>query len=336
MTPRVVCAKVSSKPTRSAWSRDVGEDTATGVTYSRRSYYYDREFSDSIVRPTDDIETFPAERVSRRRGYRHVDEGTVVAVESVKPAASVGRHEDPFTRGRVLQSAGGDDGENQRDETRDCAPSTSRLLSRLQSRVPVPDTRAQAQADLEPRSGIAGVDMQAIARGVVLAADVFVRMAEVYQRLRDDDASENEGGEDSDDELFGLELDPYHLEAGPPHRSRSVSRASPRRTPRGNKDTAAAAAIDTSDETQGRTSSDHTIATRTLPPLSAVKRVCYYLIATAILGIAASFGIAMWWALGQGDASTGFTIAGYVIAVDALVAAIVGVVHRPGCRCWKT
>ncbi|KAI1295103.1 hypothetical protein F5Y03DRAFT_410666 [Xylaria venustula] len=314
MTPRVVCTKVSSTSARSAWSRD---------------------FSDSIVRPTDDFKIFPAERfaaVSRRHGYHH-GEGTVVAVEGVKPAAPVGRYGDPFTRGRILQSAGDIDDENQRDERRVCAPARSQS----QSYVPVPVIRAQAQADLEPEPGISGVDVQAIARGIVFAADVFVRMAEVYQRLRDDEASENEGGEDGDDDDdLGLELDPYHLEAGPPRRCRSVPRASPKRKSRGNKLTATvAAAIGTPDETQGRTGSDYAIAMRTLSPLSAAKRVCYYLIATAILGIAASFGIAMWWALSQGDASTGFTMAGYVIAVDALVAAIVGVVHGPGCRCWK-
>ncbi|KAI0799510.1 hypothetical protein GGR55DRAFT_476866 [Xylaria sp. FL0064] len=312
MSPKVDSSKVS---TVSAWSRDVRPNTS-GVTYSRRSYYYDREFSDSIVRPTD------SDLTSSSDGFTWKSDATHSVVRRIEVKASSAstsrlsplsrRVEDPFTRGRVLQSASGGDDENGIE---------------LQARVPV------AAADSESGLNIAGLDVQTIARGIVFAADVFVHMAEAYQRIRDDDeASESD-----------VDTDPCHLEAGPPRRSRRASRALPKRDPRGRFTSSrhtlatAVAAVGASDGTQGCTSNTQTTATRALPapPLSAVKRVCYYLIATAVFGIAASFGMAVWWALSQRDASAGFTIGGYIIAVDALLVAIVGVVHRPGCRCWK-
>ncbi|KAI1347217.1 hypothetical protein F5Y01DRAFT_295774 [Xylaria sp. FL0043] len=311
MSPKVDRSKASAV---SAWSRDVRPNTA-GVTYSRRSYYYDREFSDSIVRPTDpDLPS--SESLVRQRNAiqsRRGGAGRPVKFPFFSASRLSGQVEDPFTRGRVLQSASGAGDEENGIE--------------LQARVPV------AAADEETGLNIAGLDVQAIARGIVFAADVFVRVAEAYQRVRDDDqASESD-----------VDTDPCHLEDGPPRRSRRASRALPERDPRGRFTSpqlalaTAAAAIDASDETQGRSRSTHTTATRALPapPLSAAKRVCYYLIATAVFGIAASFAIAVWWAVSQGDASAGFTIGGYIIAVDALLVAIVGVVHRPGCRCWK-
>ncbi|KAI1422787.1 hypothetical protein F5Y12DRAFT_596202 [Xylaria sp. FL1777] len=334
MSPKVD-SKVSV-PTRSAWSRDVGPNTS-GVTYSRRSYYYDREFSDSIVRPTDDFESFPASgAILRRGGTRGADGGRHVGIEI--------KVEDPFTRSRILQSAGGDDDESDDDEFPRVLESQSRAFAGAQLNVPAPSPAATTP---DPGLTIAGLNLQDIGQGIVIAADIFVRLSEAYQRIRDREASGYEGAEDDeddDDELFGLDIDPCHLEAGPPRRPRRLSRSSPsparKNTPR--RPRGGAAASGASDGTQGHTDSysgDATVnATRTrslLPPLSAAKRVCYYLIATAILGIAASFGIAVWWALSRGDASAGFTIGGYVIAVDALVVAIAGIVHRPGCRCWK-
>ncbi|KAI0433235.1 hypothetical protein F5Y09DRAFT_299413 [Xylaria sp. FL1042] len=351
MSPKIESSTVSSVTARPAWSRDVGPNTS-GVTYSRRSYYYDREFSDSIVRPTD--EYFPSsDGLARQRNVIqscHGGGGSHVAVKVsststsasanasawIRPGASISlrsrRIDDPFTRGRVLQSASdADDG-----------------IELLQSNPPdgaQPETPVvvSAATGSNPGLNIAGLDVQTIARGIVFAADVFVRMAEVYQRLREDE--EEEEASESD-----VDTDPYHLEAGPPRQCRrAASGAPPERNPRVRftsprralaKSTAAAAAaaISTSNETQGRpSSSSHATSMRMLPapPLSAAKRVCYYLIATAVLGVVMSFTIAVWWALSQGDAAAGFTIGGYVIAVDALIVGIVGVVHKPGCRCWK-
>ncbi|KAI1272634.1 hypothetical protein F5Y07DRAFT_379375 [Xylaria sp. FL0933] len=313
MSPKVDSSKVSAV---SAWSRDA-RPNASGVTYSRRSYYYDREFSDTIVRPASPDYLLGSDGLASNSDATHSVVRSGRQVESRVSSAGASRLsrrvEDPFTRGRVLQSASGGGDEESGIE--------------LQSRVPV------AAADSESGLNIAGLDVQVIARGIVFAADVFVRVAEAYQRVRDDDqASESD-----------VDTDPCHLEAGPPRRSRRASRALPKRDSRGRFTSSrhalasAATEIGASDETQGRSRSTHTSATRTLPapPLSAAKRVCYYLIATAVFGIAASFAIAVWWAVSQGDASAGFTIGGYIIAVDALLVAIVGVVHRPGCRCWK-
>ncbi|KAI8955914.1 hypothetical protein F4801DRAFT_181975 [Xylaria longipes] len=347
--------------TRTAWSRDVRPNTS-GVTYSRRSYYYDREFSDSIVRPTDSFESFPsgcsiATRYQERgSGFNEEYENISVAPSKLfqnarrtpkrryddipaRPLESSGwRFEDPFQRGRVLQTASADDrADDGVYALQDCAPPK-----------PAQEPAAAAATDAEPGLTFAGLDLQTIAQGVVVAADILVRITEAYQRIRDGDghdgSSEDEG---ADDEFFGLNLDPYHLEAGPPRRLRSLSKIPPRRTTPAPKTTtrrplvaiaSTTGVASTTDRTRGDASGQSSNATATrsiLPPLPAGKRVCYYLIATVVFGVLASFGLALWWTQSQGDASAGFTIGGYVIAVDALIVAIVGVVHRPGCRCWK-
>ncbi|KAI0539339.1 hypothetical protein GGR58DRAFT_464694 [Xylaria digitata] len=344
MSPKVDSR--ASEPARSAWSRDVRPNTS-GVTYSRRSYFYEREFSDSIVRPTDNnsldatLFSLPHESV----GYRSKKESHSERKSAQRSANGrfIPRKEfvDPFTRGRVLQSAGDDDDDD--DQSSSCSGSYE-----LQGRVPI-GLRAQARvtatpADSEPRSAIAGLDVQALAQGIVFAAGVLVRITETYRRIRDIEENNREGENEGADGFLGLDLDPYHLEAGPPRRSRPTSprqslparKTTPRRALHANTSTVLAV---TSEGTQGHTG-DVGIATPTqtkalLPPPPASKRVCYYLIAAVIFGIAASFGIAVWWAQSQRDVSAGFTIGGYIIAVDALVVAIFSGVHMPGCRCWK-
>ncbi|KAI0194696.1 hypothetical protein EV127DRAFT_508962 [Xylaria flabelliformis] len=358
--------------TRTAWSRDVRPNT--GVTYSRRSYYYDREFSDSIVRPTDRSEGSLSGRSTatryREQGlglneeYDHTFSPPVGARNGsflraginskrqyedtiTRPRESSGWFEDAFQRGRVLQSASTDDDDDDDDEgvyaLQDCSPpKPAQALSGIHSQVPT----VAVPPESEPGLAVAGLDLQTIAQGIVVAADVLVRITEAYQRIRDSDGYGGGGSSNddaADDEFFGLNLDPYHLEAGPPRQLRSLSRIPPLRTLSARKTVAQRAQVATSSATRTTspredTSCQSTNATTTksiLPPLPAGKRVCYYLIATVIFGVLASFGLALWWAQSQADVSAGFTIGGYVIAVDALVVAVVGVVHRPGCRCWK-
>ncbi|KAI0454470.1 hypothetical protein F5B21DRAFT_238354 [Xylaria acuta] len=335
--------------TRTAWSRDVRPNTP-GVTYSRRSYYYDREFSDSIVRPTDGFESSLSGRSTATRcqeqasGLKEeynnalippiVVQGNLFQSTgrlSKRPRESSDwRFEDPFQRGRVLQSATAGDHGNE-----DWA----------QSQVPA---AAIPTEQSEPRLTIARLDLQTLARTVVVAADIIELITDVYQRIRDSDGRGGDGEDEGadDDEFFGLNPDPYHLEAGPPRRLRPLSRIPPRRTLPARKTvaqvgtaSATTRAASAMDRTQGNNSCQSSNATATmssLPPLPAGKRICYYLIATVAFGVLASFGLALWWAQSQGDVSAGFTIGGYVIAVDALVVAVVGVVHRSGCRCWKT
>ncbi|KAJ2969002.1 hypothetical protein NUW58_g10093 [Xylaria curta] len=70
-----------------------------------------------------------------------------------------------------------------------------------------------------------------------------------------------------------------------------------------------------------------------LTPLSA-RKVCYYLIAGLVLGVAVSFAIALWWAQSHGDISAAFTIGSYFVAVDALFLAVFTAIHVPKCQCW--
>ncbi|KAI0198263.1 hypothetical protein F4808DRAFT_262980 [Astrocystis sublimbata] len=65
------------------------------------------------------------------------------------------------------------------------------------------------------------------------------------------------------------------------------------------------------------------------------KRACYYLLSGLVIGIVASFVLALWWARTQGDISAGFTLGSYIVALDALVVAAAGIFHVPSCRCWK-
>ncbi|KAI0549518.1 hypothetical protein F4679DRAFT_264161 [Xylaria curta] len=382
--------------TRTAWSRDVKPNTS-GVTYSRRSYYYDREFSDSIVRPTDRFEgslsgglneeydhtQFPSagelHYLSLRGISKRQNEDTITrSCES-----SDWQFEDPFQSGRVLQSASaGRISKQQYEDTftrppksvrrqspfdrsciLECAsataaddddgvhalqdgspPESAQALSGAHSQVPTVTVPTAS----DPELTVAGLDLQTIAQGIVVAADVLVRITEAYQRIRDSDGYGGANDDDAtDDEIFGLNPDPYHLEAGPPRQLRSLSRVPPPRNLPARKIVAQRTQVATSfttraaspmNGTQGNTGCQTNNATTTrsiLPPLPAGQRVCYYLIATVFFGVLASFGLALWWAQSRRDVSAGFTIGGYVIAVDALVVAVVGVVHRPGCRCWK-
>ncbi|KAI1128217.1 hypothetical protein F5Y10DRAFT_241118 [Nemania abortiva] len=323
--------KVDSKASvaaRSAWSRDV-RPNASGVTYVRRSYYYDREFSDSIIPPTNDFEQFPPEgwTVTRRSGVRRMQSRGRSAAE-LRVVESDKHVVDPFTRGRVLQSAGNDDEYESVFELESYNPVKSAQTP--SSHASAAAAAASAPADSEHGTTIAGLDVQAIAQGIVVAADILVRITEAYQRLRDSEGN----GEGGDDEFLGLDLDPYHLEAGPPRRKLPARKTTPGRSLIGS-----TASVTSMDEAQGHASSQNNNATtaqegQLLPPLPAIRKICYYLIATVIFGVVASLGIALWWAQVQGDVSDGFTIGGYIIAVDALAVAVVSLVHRPRCRCW--
>ncbi|KAI0097871.1 hypothetical protein GGR51DRAFT_540015 [Nemania sp. FL0031] len=168
--------------------------------------------------------------------------------------------------------------------------------------------------------------------------DLLVRATEAYQRIRDSEGNGEGGEEDGDGGFLGLDLDPYHLEAGPPRRILSARKTTPRRSPVTATSTTASVTSHMNG-VQGHASGQINDATtlqtgKLLAPLPAIKRVCYYLIGIVIFGVIASFGVALWWAQVQGDVSDGFTIGGYIIAVDALVVAVVSLVHRPTCRCW--
>ncbi|KAH8157831.1 hypothetical protein CIB48_g10417 [Xylaria polymorpha] len=326
--------------TRSVWSRDI-RPNASGVTYSRRSYYYDREFSDSIVRPTDSFESSLSrsstataqskffQTAGRHSKRQHEDIPT-------RPCASSDwRSEDPFQRGRVLQcaSAGNHDDDGVHELQNCIPPMPAQALSGVQSQAPI----AAVPTEPEPRWTIFGLDKRTLAQGFVVGMDIAIYINDIF---RDSDGHEGSSEDDGADEFFGLNLDPYHLEAGPPRRLRPLSKVPPRRTLAARKTTTQSGLVASRvmDGAQGNSGgqSRNTTATRSLlPPLPASKRVCYYLIATVVFGVLASFGLALWWAQSQGDVSAGFTIGGYVIAVDALVVAVVSVVHKQGCRCWK-
>ncbi|KAI0875371.1 hypothetical protein GGS24DRAFT_455450 [Hypoxylon argillaceum] len=317
----------ASAPAR-AWSRDVRPDSA-GVTYSRRSYYYDREFSDSIVPPTD---TFERASPDGRRAVPLRIVGPLLwsPPPQYEVAESAGRYRDPFAVGRVLQSASG--GSNDEYELQDRGPvKAPRVPLGVQPQAS-PAADSSTPVDAERRLTIAGLDVRTIAQGIVVVADALVRIAETYQRIQDEE------GDGEDDELagLGLDLDPCHLEAGPPRRGRRISPAP--KTTTGQRralmaTTSAAARAASAVRGQRSTVATAEVEPSSLPP-PASKRVCYYLVATVAFGVVASFGIALWWAQSQGDASAGFTIGGYVIAVVALAVAVVSLVHRPSCQCW--
>lgn len=343
MSPKVDSR--ASEPARPAWSRDVRPNTSS-VTYSRRSYYYDDEFSDSITTPADD--------------FIHSVAVAVVA----KKSDALRAYEDPFTRGRVLQSAASASASDS-DEEEDGGGDIPNSVVAIEMRDCVPVTQAQSQApphqprsaptDSEDGAGLvtAHLDMLTMAQTFIVAMDLAARITDVFQRFRGSEV--REGGVGGVDERLP---DPYYLETGLlPPRYRSPSRASSssssrsRSLPTGLRKstsqrpvTISSASTSTSlgstpDEPQGHAADGNTTAAvqtgALLNPLPPMKRLCYYLVATALFGVLASFGFALWWARSRGDVSAGFTIGGYLIAVDALVVAVVGIVHRPGCRCWK-
>lgn len=375
MSPKVDSSR-ASEPARSAWSRDVRPNTSgAGVTYSRRSYYYDREFSDSIIPPAGEFQIRPAptrlvDKFQVRGGGkargRQLQSIAAVAVNK-NPVEVRAYEDDPFTRGRILQSAasrpesddegnGGGDIRNRASaagiEMQDCVcvkPATTQAQS--QAQLPFQTRNALTDSE-EGVSGltIAGLDTQTMAQSFVVAMDLAARMTEMYQRFRD---SEARGGRNDE----GLP-DPYHLETGLlllPPRYRSPSRASSSSSSRNSLrkgisqrpmiSSASTSSSLGSNEPQGQgqgqvVDDENATATAQIDsflakPVPPLKRLCYYLVATTLLGVLASFGFALWWARSRGDVSAGFTIAGYLVAVDALVVAVVGIVHRPGCRCWK-
>ncbi|KAI0101798.1 hypothetical protein GGR51DRAFT_528529 [Nemania sp. FL0031] len=155
MSPKVDSSK-ASVVTRSAWSRDVRPNTA-GVTYVRRSYYYDREFSDSIIPPTTtgDFERFAPE------GFTTVRPRSGRQSQGARRGGGAERHVlesderwvDPFTRGRVLQSAsgGGGDGDEYESvfELQDCGPNRpAQAPSSAQSQASIDTDTTLADSDL--------------------------------------------------------------------------------------------------------------------------------------------------------------------------------------------
>ncbi|KAI0503154.1 hypothetical protein F5B22DRAFT_563206 [Xylaria bambusicola] len=354
MSPKIDSSRIGSAT--AAWSRDVRPNAAGadgGVTYSRRSFYYDREFSDSIVvaRSTngDDgsrLLTSYASDFSYEPRRRYPTR--LLKKDEDNDRDEEERKANEFMRGRVLQSSQGivvpkDYSGATRyglesSPPQVAPPSPSSFSTR--SSVIASSTRVDEDEEEEEFGRglkIAGIDAKTIA---TVAAEIVVLGLKGYQHyqrfqpLRENRA--NGGSSDVDDgeqSGSGFDLDPYYLEAGPPRRHPqrlSPSRHSPARK-------FSRRRVDASEEAQEHTSdcADGATSSSLLPPLSAAQRVCYYLIGAVLFGIVASFVVAVWWARSQGDTSAGFTIGGYVIAVDALIVAIGGLVHIPGCRCWK-
>ncbi|KAI1195814.1 hypothetical protein F5X97DRAFT_230937 [Nemania serpens] len=304
--------------------------------YKRRPHYHDEDEGTQSLRRHNR----PSQRPDRRPSEYRV-------LESAR------RLEDPFTRGRVLQSAGADDSGDEdgpAHELQNCAPAKSaQAPSDLQPQASA--TTAAETEHSEPGLAIAGIDLQALGRGVVVAAYIFGRIAKAYQRHTEREGNGGGGENDDDeeeDESLGPDLDPVYLEAGPPRRYRPLP---PRRNLSARKTTRPRALIPGASTTTrvnyttagtGEHSSSQgnsSITAQAKSPLArmpAGKRVCYQLIAAVVFGVVASFGVALWWARSQGDVSAGFTIGSYVIAVDALVVAVFGLVHRPRCRCWES
>ncbi|KAI1182717.1 hypothetical protein F5B17DRAFT_171404 [Nemania serpens] len=296
--------------------------------HKRQPYYHDEgEHTESLVRHGR-----PSQRPDRRPAGPWV-------LESAR------RPEDPFTRGRVLQSGGGANNSGHDYgpvyELQNCAPGKP-AQTRPDVRSQTSTTTAVEAEHSEPGLTIAGVDLQTLGRGIVVAAYVFGRIAEEYQRQTDREEN-GEGGEEGDedeDEFLGLDIDPFYLEAGRPRRYRPLP---PRRNFSARKATTPRALIPGTATTAGTsehasTQGSNSITAQAKPslaPLPVSKRVCYHLIAAVVFGVVASFGVALWWARSQGDVSAGFTIGSYAIAVDALVVAVFGLVHRPRCRCWE-
>ncbi|KAI3327682.1 hypothetical protein HD806DRAFT_483628 [Xylariaceae sp. AK1471] len=340
--------KVDSYESVPAWSRDVRRNTS-GVTYSRRSYYYDREFSDSIYRPSDDLERIPAApenfTLNRRKG-RQLQSASGAPLSEDYLA-------DILARGRTFQS-GGDRSNDPSPEYELPAYAPARPAQTDSITQPRPQPQVSAAANSETELDIA--DVISFARGIGIPTNMLDNFMMVYRGISDWE----ENGYENDDRGgrfagLGLSLDPYHLEAGPPHQLRPLCRAAPRPTLpiqrtiaqrvlfAASSTAAAASAISMMNWFQGQTISTSSRATetqtqtqtRSMSSIPHNKKVCYYLIATVALGVMASFGLALWFASTRGDVSAGFTLGGYVIAVDALVAAVVGIIHSPRCQCWK-
>lgn len=78
------------------------------------------------------------------------------------------------------------------------------------------------------------------------------------------------------------------------------------------------------------------IVTNRLPAvLQGNKSTCRYLLGGLIIGVMTSFALAIWWWQSQNDLLGGFTLGSYIVGVDALSVAVVGVFHVPSCCCWK-
>ncbi|KAJ3562667.1 hypothetical protein NPX13_g8477 [Xylaria arbuscula] len=236
MSPKVDSANISGTTARSAWSRDVRQD-AVGVTYSRRSYYYDREFSDSTVaRSSDDKYVDDLLRDDLVRPFVPFKQsGTTLQCNTALA------NEDPFIRGRVLQCASSDDRgdtgkgkkpvrdtlEVKRGEMHNSIPVVQTLpavplISRLaasHSGYVNGQVVGDESEDETSNLTLAGIDVKTIAQGIRF----FVRVVDAYQRQQGDNVGGGETADDDDDdeeggEILGWDLDPYHLEAGPPRR----------------------------------------------------------------------------------------------------------------------
>jgi hypothetical protein len=328
----------NSKADRAGWSRDVRSNngTASGVTYSRRSYYYDREFSDSIYRPTDDDHvdgSFKSHDSLVRRGRARplFEQAGVVGAPEKKKYGD----DDPDlpTPGCVYESAtpvlpavcAEEGNEGNAYELPERAPA--------QLRSPAADSSLSQPG---PSLTFAGIDLTDIAQDI-FERNLPERLINMYMGVRN---SHGVAAETAFSNFLGVTVDdvavdPYHLEAGPRPQLRALYQNQSASSENSTLTTllgVLATGLATwnmrhKPETETETVSGTGSGTQ--------ERVCYYLIGLVALGVVVSFALALWWARTQGDVSAAFTLGGYVIAVDALIAGFVGMCHMPRCRCWK-
>ncbi|KAI1380969.1 hypothetical protein F4677DRAFT_206019 [Hypoxylon crocopeplum] len=61
---------------------------------------------------------------------------------------------------------------------------------------------------------------------------------------------------------------------------------------------------------------------------------CFFLLATAMLLLFASFAISLWWSINQKDVSGGFGMGSYMVGISSLTIGVATYAHRQDCRCW--
>jgi hypothetical protein len=64
-------------------------------------------------------------------------------------------------------------------------------------------------------------------------------------------------------------------------------------------------------------------------------RTCLVLAYVAAFTITSSLIVALWWSFKHNDASGGFTMAGYMVAVGGIIMYPIQSRHSKGCTCWK-
>ncbi|KAI0165781.1 hypothetical protein GGR57DRAFT_497257 [Xylariaceae sp. FL1272] len=176
---------------------------------------------------------------------------------------------------------------------------------------------------------LTGLSTKSIAKGVVNSLELF--MHKLYHGYRT--------FPEPLDELNNTD-EPWHLESGRSPRPRGSNKRS--RSPVSSFSPSVAGptnghgvmAMTTSPATidSNRGSNNEGAQLRPHP----TKRMCYYLIATLIIGLTMSFAVALWWTREIGDTATGFKVGSYVVAVCGTALAAAGYFHAPRCRCWKS